>query len=153
MLVVCILPTHRRLKESLEVLLIFLLVFNVFLDRHMVEADGRDKVAPRPERSFRQFLGFLLEPSAGFTLDDCHGVGYRVFGRNGKIDVDMLVSDVPGEDFKTFLFADHFEYSLEFCFNVGIFQYFASVLGSPDEMILADVCAVAKVIDSCVSHK
>jgi len=152
MLVVCILPTHRRLKESLEILLIFLLIFDILFDRQVVESDGGDEVAPRPERSFRQFLGFLLEPSAGFTLDDGHGVGYRVFGRDGKIDVDMLVSDVPGEDLETFPFADHFEYSLEFCFNVGILQYLASVLGSPDEMILADVRAVAKVIDSCVSH-
>jgi hypothetical protein len=66
--------------------------------------------------------------------------------------MDMFVSNVPSEDLESLPFANHFEYSFQFCFNIDIDQYFTSELGSPNQMILADIRAVAKVIYSSISH-
>jgi hypothetical protein len=118
----------------------------------MIESDGGDEIASGPESSFWKFFGFLFDPGTGFAFDYCHSIGYRVFGWYGDVHVDVFVSNVPSENSKSLPFADQFEYSFEFSFNVGISQNITSVFGSPNQVILADVCAVAKVIDSCISH-
>ncbi len=74
-------------------------------------------------------------------------VGYGVLGRDDEIEMDVFVADGPLDDCKPFPLADEFENSLEFCFNIVIGQYFSSVSGSPDYMVLADVSTVFKFVE------
>lgn len=64
----------------------------------------------------------------------------------------MLITDVPGVYNEALPLADELDDSFELSFNVFIFQNLSSVLGCPDEMILADICTMAELIDSPVCH-
>jgi len=56
--------------------------------------------------------------------------------------MDVFVSDVPLDNLKTLPFADEIENSLKFLFNIDASKNLASISRSPDNMVLAYVCAV-----------
>ena len=62
--------------------------------------------------------------------------------------MNVIISDVPSVNLKTFPLANGFENSPEFLFNVVICENLAAVFGGPDQMILANVCAVVQLIES-----
>lgn len=57
--------------------------------------------------------------------------------------MDVIIANMPGMNGEVFPSADHLEDSLEFLFDIPICQHLASVLGSPDKMVLAGICAMA----------
>ena len=59
---------------------------------------------------------------------------------------------MPSVDRKPFPFAYHLEYSLQLLFNVLVGQYLTSIFGSPNEVVFADICTVAELIDSAIGH-
>jgi len=128
------------------------LVLNVPLDREFIESDRRDKVAPFPQGSLREFFCLLLYPCGGLALDQRDGIGHGVFRGNRDIQMDMLVSDVPRPDGKSLPAADHLEYPLEFLFNVRVGQHLSAVLRRPDHMVLADPGAMAQLVQSSIGH-
>ena len=117
-----------------------------------VESDGRDKVASGPETAAGKLLVLLLDPSTGFDLNHTDCIGHRVFGWDNEIQVDMFVSDVPALDHKVFPAADQLEQSLEFLFNILIGHNSASILWSPNQVVLTDVCAMIKFVQLAI-HK
>ena len=128
------------------------LILHISFHRPLSKSGGGNIVAGIPEASLRNLFGFLLDPSAGLALDDGDGIGDRVFGRYGEIQVDMVVTDVPGVDFKAFPICDGLEYSFEFGFNIVVCQYLFPVTGSEDQMVLAGVCAMAQLIQASIGH-
>lgn len=146
---VSVLGTNRPLShvwQFLDVELVVLLVLDVLLHRCFLDANGRNKVASTPETAKRKLLGLFLEPSTALALEDCHGVGYGVLWWNNDVEMDVVISNVPGSDLETLPFADQLEYSLQFCFDVGICQHFASVLGGPNQMVLAKIGGMIELV-------
>lgn len=66
--------------------------------------------------------------------------------------MDVFIAHMPSPDDKPLPAADLFEDSLEFVFNILVSQHFAAVFWGPDHMILADVGAMAELVQPSVGH-
>jgi hypothetical protein len=100
--------------------LVTFLVFNVSTNGKFIDTDGRDKISSAPESSWWKLFSFLFYPRTGFAFDYCYSIGDGIFGRDGKKDMNMFISDVPRVYFESFPFGYHLEYSFEFGFNIVI---------------------------------
>ncbi len=74
------------------------LVFNVFADSKLIDANGGNKVASTPKAAGRNLFGLFLEPSRAFALENAHHIGYGELWGNGNIEMDVLVSHVPSNE-------------------------------------------------------
>ena len=126
------------------------LFFNILLDCKFTEPNGRNIVTSSPERPRWEFFGFLLDPTGRFTLENLNGIGYGKLRRNGKIKMNMLIANVPTEKQKLLLVADELENPFQFLFNILVCHDFAAILCSPNNMVLANVCAVVQLIQSSI---
>lgn len=129
-----------------------LLILHIPLHREFVQTHRGDEVASFPKSPRRELLRLFLDPCRGFTLDERNGIGYGVLRWHGDVEMDMLVSDVPGPDLESLPSTDQLEYSLEFLFNVIISQYLSAILGRPNHMVVADPGAMAELVQSSVGH-
>lgn len=126
------------------------LVFNVALNHGFVEANGGNEITPAPETTFGEFAGFLLQPSTGLAFQDVENVGHAVLGWDDEVQVDMLITNVPGNDAEVFPLGDLAQYSFQFGFGILVLKYLASVPGGPNYMVLANVCTMRQMIQSCI---
>ena len=124
-----------------------ILVLDVILNRKFINANGGYKVTTSPEVALGKFLGFLFDPVGRFGFENLDSIRYGIFGWNDQIQMDVLITNVPLDDAKAFPFGNELEYSFEFLFNIVICQYLASVPWSPNDMVLAKVCAVFEVVE------
>ena len=114
----------------------------------LINTDGGDKVAALPECTLGEFLGFLLDPGAGFALEYLEYVRYGVLGWDGDIQVDVFVSDVPRLDVAVFPEGDVFELTFQFLFNILVFEYRSPVLGTPHDVVVTHPGSVCLLIES-----
>jgi hypothetical protein len=88
------------------------LIFHIAFDRRLVNADRGDKVSSVPKRTPRELAGLLLDPGRGLSLQYSDRVRYGIFWRNGEVDVDVVISDVPRFNRESFPRRNGLEYSL-----------------------------------------
>ena len=144
--VVSVLSARRRTKQGGHVSLVVALVLNVVADLVFVETHGGDEVPTCPEGPLGELLGLLLEPHGRFAFQDLHEVGDRVFGRDGEIQVYVLVADVLLVDVALLPLGNVLELSFQFLFDVRVLQYCSAVLGTPDRMVVTDPRAVGLLV-------
>lgn len=60
--------------------------------------------------------------------------------------MDVLIADVPSVDLQIFPLGYLLEHPLQLLFNIAVRQHLSAVLGSPNYMIAAVVCAVLELI-------
>jgi len=119
-----------------------LLMFNVILNCHLINANRRNKVALGPKTAFWQFLCFLFDPGRRFSLDYTHDIGYGVFWRNIYHKMNMVIANVPSIDCASFPFRNLLENSPQFCFNIVISHHLLAISWYPDQMILTAIFAM-----------
>jgi hypothetical protein len=128
------------------------LIIDIVLDLVFVEPNRRHKVPACPQRTLGELLGLLLEPGGGFAFQYLNRVRNRIFGRNGEVEVDMLLANVPGVEVEAFPFCYVLEHAFEFCLGVRVTQDLAAVLGCPYNVVVADPCCVGLLIQTSVCH-
>lgn len=128
------------------------LVLDVPLDRILVQSDRGHEISPFPQRALRELLGLFLDPCGGFAFDQRNGIRNRVFGRNGDVQMNMFIPDMPCFQGKSLPSADQLENTLEFLFNVLIGQHLSAIPGCPDHVVFADPSAVAELVQSSICH-
>ncbi len=72
-----------------------LLVLNIPFDCLFVDADGGYKVASRPKSARWELFGLFLNPRRRLSFEDLNYVGDGILRWNAKMEVDMLITDVP----------------------------------------------------------
>jgi len=67
----------------------------------------------------------------------------------------MIVSNMPTLHYEVFPIAYLLELSLQFVFNILVGKYLATILWCPDQMVLAIICTMIKIVVQMVvfSHK
>ena len=90
------------------------LVLDVVSDGELVDADGGYEVTSGPHRAWGKLFGLLFDPGRSFSLQDLDDVGSRILGWNRKVEMDVLIPDVPLQYFQPFPLGDKLEHSLEF---------------------------------------
>lgn len=118
------------------------LVFHILLHGIFVEFGGGDIIAPVPQTSFGNLFGFFLDPNAGFSFYYGYSISDGIFGRDCEIQMDMVISNMPGLYLEVFPFGDGLEYSFQLLFNIVVSQYFFSVSWSKDQIVLVGICAM-----------
>lgn len=74
-------------------------------------------------------------------------VGDGVFWRDDKVEMDVVVSYVLGDDSESLPFADEPKYPFELLFTVGVGKDFAPVAGYPYDVVLAHVGGMFQPIE------
>ena len=115
----------------------------------LVETSGTNEVPTCPEWTFGKLLGLLLDPGGCFLLQYLDDVGDRVFRRNGDVEVDVFVTDMPGEDLQLLPLRDVLEHTPQFQFNECVSKYLSSVLGAPDYVVVTDPRCVGLMVQTC----
>ncbi len=143
-------PERKLLLDKLT--LVVRLIADVVSNLVLIKTGGRDKVASCPECTEWKLLGLFLDPGRGLAFDKLKGVGNRVFRCNGEIEMNVLVSDVPGMDGKAFPPSDGLEYSLQFEFNESIRQHGTSILRGPNHVVITLPRAMVQLIQPSIGH-
>lgn len=113
-----------------------MLVGDVILHLMFVETGGGDEISSRPETTLGEFFGLLFDPGACFSLEHLRDVGNGIFGWYGDVQMDVIVSDMPCVDIKSFPLRNVLEHALEFLFNEGWCQNASTVFWTPDNMVI-----------------
>lgn len=122
------------------------LVIDVVSDHLLIKTNGGNKVPPSPKRAWWEFLGLLFDPRGALAFHNLNGIGNTVLWWDIHVEMDVVISNVPSMNTKTFPLCNGLEYSLELCFDVSICHHFASVLRDPNQMVLTIVCAVTELV-------
>ncbi len=67
------------------------------------------------------------------------------------MEMDMLISNIPGINSKAFPLGNLLELSLQLLFNVGACQYLAAILRRPNDVIAAMVRTVFQLVELMAS--
>jgi hypothetical protein len=78
------------------------LVTKICFNSILVDTDCGDKVSSTPETTLGNLFVFLLEPRAGFGLDESDSIRDRILRWNNEIQVDMFIADMPGSNPEVF---------------------------------------------------
>ena len=126
---------QRRLFDLVVVVLVpHVPAYDVFVD-----ADGRGEVPSCPQRLlFVESMGPLdlfLHPRGRLAFQYLHDVGDRVPWRGENAEVDVVILDVQLHDLPVLPFADRFEDSLQFAFDLLCHQNLPPILGRPYQVV------------------
>ena len=104
----------RRLLQgkSRYLSLIIFLLLNVSPYRLFIDAHRGNKVSSRPETAWGQFLRLFLDPGRRLAFQNTDGIGNGILGWDGKVKMNMFVTDMPTQGLEVFPTADHLENSL-----------------------------------------
>ena len=121
-------------------------MFDVSANEMLVKTNGGNKVASGPQAGLfvqpRLVLDLFLHPGTALAFEHLHGIRDAVFRGEEGYQVDVVILDVQFQDFPMFPLADGLKDSPEFLFDLGILEYFATVLRRPDNMVLQVVKAM-----------
>ena len=129
------------------------LVFDIALDGGFVEPNGGDKVPDAPDAAVEVHLPdefeALFDSDARFDLEGLHDGSHRQVGWDLDLKVDMIIVHVGRVDVeRRGLFDDGVTGGKKFTLYI-VFEIFASVARTPDEVVLS---LVDRVVETAGSH-
>jgi hypothetical protein len=129
-----------ELKLSLPTVF-FALVFNVLLNRLLVSADSRSKVANRPDAHLTvvdvfQEWELSRHETSGITLEDTHSIRDSYLRRHTDEKMNVIFIRIDFENLNLRMAPrNRFHDSLHVLGHTALAEYLPSILGAKDKMI------------------
>ena len=138
-----------RLEQShcIKVYPLVVLVLDVVEYRMFINANCWNKIATCPKISSRELLCFLFEPTCWFWLQNLNSISHRVLRWNDNVEMNVIISNMPCDNCKSFPLADKLEYPLQFLFDIIVSKNLSSLPRDPYHMVLAEVCGMFEFVE------